>query len=37
VTATTLSPSPSANSISVADGTRLAILTGSTIALRAPG
>jgi 4a-hydroxytetrahydrobiopterin dehydratase len=33
VTATTLSPRPSANSISVAEGTRLAILTGGTMAL----
>src|SRR3954453_9477987 len=33
VTATTLSPRPRANSISVADGTRLAIRTGTTMAL----
>jgi 4a-hydroxytetrahydrobiopterin dehydratase len=33
VTATTLSPRPRAKSISVADGTRLAIRTGGTMAL----
>jgi 4a-hydroxytetrahydrobiopterin dehydratase len=33
VTATTSSPSPRANSVSVADGTRLAMRTGDTMAL----